>query len=392
VLGSPRSATSLLSECMRQLGWGGFDEGHIFDLLALQLSVINQHFESYRHDNDKSAWAPEAFPYDTLKASLVAYFEEFMLERFGPKWHDKTPGDSTLTHAHEIKKMFPHARFIFCKRRGVDVIASATRRFASNSVAIRESCDYWVNVMMIWAELRHDLKMSSIEIDHRDIVSAPLATGEKLAEFLDLPEGSGAKLAELFSAIAPEQTKSDPTPIPLSQTGFSQEDKNYIMERSGHCMALFGYGFETPFVEASSIQPVMFSLDPRVVDLSGLKDRSLFMHTGARRFLLHPTNLGEPASTVRFLARATNGAKFVRGVLTVENAKSSEVVGKLTLKSKGETLSEVEGVASWGAPSELVAAIPETSDTVEIVLSTQMGPSAQNNAFAWANFVDLALV
>ncbi|QGM98830.1 sulfotransferase family protein [Methylocystis parvus] len=392
IFGSPRSATSLLSECVRRLGWGGFDEGHMFDLLALQRSVIDQHYTSYRHDSERSAWAPESFPYEPLKAGLVAFFEQFMVGRFGPNWHDKTPGESTLCHAREIKKLFPNARFIFCKRRSVDVIASATRRFANNSVAIRESCDLWVSVMMYWAEIRSDLGVSGIEIDQHDIVADPLATGRRLAAFLSLPDDHGEKLAEMFRTIAPEQTKSDPTPIPLSQTEFSEEDKAYIVERTAHCMTLFGYGFETPFVEASSFRPVPFSIDPRVVDLSGLKDRSLYMHTGPRRFLLHPSNPGELESTVRFLCRPTHGAKFVRTVLTVENVKSGEVVGKLALRSGAETVSEIEGVSSWGVPCELVVAIPEELNMIEILLSTKMASSAPNNAYAWANFVDLSFL
>lgn len=390
VLGSPRSATSLAALLLNHLGWHGYEEGHLFELLAALQADVERHEGDLRLTAPNNAWAVSEFPFLALKAGMLRLFEQFMVQRFGERWADKTPGPAAVRAAPALLSYFPRARFIFCKRRGIDVIESARRRFGRDGGTVRAICDQWVETMMQWRRLGPRLGRVALEIDHRDLVERPEEIAHQLAAFLGEP-ARAAEIRDLLARCKPEQTQAESVSLRLSEADWPEDEKAYVYERSAHCMSLFGYGFEDPGIVAAPQRPITYTVDPRAVDLSALADPSYFVPTGWNRFLLHPNELHGKPSAVRFRAVDLAGARFIGCRLEHGHPEGAAVCGRMELWQGDLLLAETAGSCSFGADCELALAVPPGLATADLVLRTEMADAARTNYFAWANIVGLAV-
>ena len=391
VLGSPRSATTVVSEGLLDLGWSGDREGHLLSLLAALVSKVDTHVSEHLAEGGQTAFTVDSFSFNGLTSGLIEYFESFMIARFGSRWFDKSPGPAMVGWSSTLAKIFPHARFIFCRRRGVDVIASAKRRFTDDLTTVENLCDDWVATMMAWLEVRETLGARAMELEFNALREAPEKTGRRLATFLGLSSTQGDTLAHHLRERRPEQSLANADPVPLSQMPWTEDQRRYVADRAAFCMRAFGYGFETPFEPDTIIHRLYYTRDPAVVDLSQLKYPALYKHLGRNRFLLHPAEPPTTRSTIVYRAVDASGMDVVSARVAVVNPRSAPVRCGFSVQAVGLTLASAETVCTHDAPSSLMLPLPKGVENVEITLWSEMADPDAINAYAWLNIEDLML-
>src|SRR6185503_15022510 len=82
-----------------------------------------------------------------------------------------------------LLEILPNAKFIFCKRRGIENILSRQTKFAGDFEA---HCQGWAFTMQAWLETAPQLGNSAIMVDQREMAVQPESAAGRIAEFLDL--------------------------------------------------------------------------------------------------------------------------------------------------------------------------------------------------------------
>ena len=246
IVGSVRSGTSAMMNALREgAGIKGFNEGNFAHLLPALIEAVESHFERFRSPGD-------ARTRPTMVANLPArvvingiknVFGAAFIRTFGEgRWLDKTPGGKPMVNACPVlREMFPHARFIFCKRRGVENILSRQRKFPD--AAFVNHCRSWAETMTEWHAVRGSLGTSYMEVDQRDMAIDPAGVASKLGSFLDLSEAESDAVRASLSAVRLEQTRpaQDSSYIDVEETGWTPEEKSIFVDTCGDAMRAYDY-------------------------------------------------------------------------------------------------------------------------------------------------------
>ncbi len=190
VLGSPRSGTTAVMEALRSCTrYRGPGEGHLLEL-SVQLHMLVRRFYA-----DRSAmWTegldtlisavPDGFLLDAVRHAFVTLAQvQFPTGR----WLDKTPGPNMIAAAPLLRSIWPNARFIFCKRRGIENVASRLRRMPERS--FEEHCRDWALCMANWLAVRDRIGPVAIEVEHQTLARRPAVVGDEISRLLSLAEG-----------------------------------------------------------------------------------------------------------------------------------------------------------------------------------------------------------
>lgn len=240
ILGSARSGTSAVTESLlAATNYEGYGEGHFFDVLAALDAALRGYDATKGGERERkttlSRIAPE-FVADGLASIVIEAARELF-----PKglWLDKTPYTHMILLAPRLRQVWPNARFIFMKRRGIDNVLSRLRKWDHD---FAHNCRDWAGAMQAWLSVRERLHGASLELDQRTLAHEPERAAAEIAALLGLSATEQARVAQMLAREHPQQTSARfAEATPLRDTGWDAERVRIFRETCGPMMRAFAY-------------------------------------------------------------------------------------------------------------------------------------------------------
>ena len=257
VLGAARSGTTVVGNGVRHVvGLQGYGECHTLPLLAALIGAANTYYDS---PNPSAAARQEEVLLSHVSAEewqarvTMGMRSVYANLHLGGSFVDKTPGTEMLESLHMIVAVWPDARVVFVRRRGLENVESRRRKFPEQEFA--GHCRDWSNAMLAWHELKGAIPESQrLEIDQHDIVVDRAATTERLAGFLGFEAPQRQALHDFFATETPELTSADWQALALDELSWSDDERAQFLEICGPAMTAFGYSLDRGYWEGSDPQ------------------------------------------------------------------------------------------------------------------------------------------
>ncbi len=392
VLGYYRSGTTAISDSLKSIGYFGWREGYIFPLVCKLHNLIDDHLREVRNftgpDFAISAINPDKLKIDIMNSVTNVY-------RVGANnigWFDKTPGWEMVSFAPQILSFWPKAKFIFCKRRGIDNIESQIRRFgdpAKRGISFRDLCYGWSRTMETWTLVKDKLGNASIEMEHHDLASNPSAIAEKLARFLNIDSERQRKLVDILTNHHPEKTATNFSWKPLDRTGWTEKQQDDFLSICGPAMSEYGYPIGGNLDKfAIKVHMLNYSRQPEDVEITNIYNQDDYKPLEPGTFLLHPQATGG-AAKVSFINVNLNGHSSFTARLEVRHHESASVVYRVAIidSETGKCYADQAVTLDSQSPINWSFRFPPVNSLCRIDLSTEMSAEAPNNFYAWACWI-----
>jgi hypothetical protein len=227
VLGTARSGTTALAQAlMSAIGGFPYGESAVLPMLDRLIEAEGRYFNEFGDDY----------------VGDERFFQEFYQEEFGDRiWIDKTANSEMILAAPLAADLFPAARFVSIRRRGLDVVLSRQRKFPKST--FRKNCEEWVAAIVSWEKVRPRMTGRYLEIEQQEMLADPHDLAGRLGLFLGFNEAQCSLLEQAWEGTRPEATsKSDTlTPVKLSETGWDPGKQELFLEICGSTMEDCGY-------------------------------------------------------------------------------------------------------------------------------------------------------
>lgn len=232
VVGSPRAGTTAVGNALREaVGAKNYGEHH-FLLLAKQLEdTVIEYFKAYHTRNDKGTFINDMSPALVQLKMSQQIKELYASWQPGDSFVDKTPGRNMLKSLPSIHRIWPEAKYVFCKRRAYENVKSRLVKFPH--LTAEQHAKQWVEVMQSWREIRQILPEESyIEVDQHDLRGEESsALVDEMSNFLSVEAG------KIFEYI----NKKNPQVSSYSTIGLDEEFCSLIFNECGFEMDYWGY-------------------------------------------------------------------------------------------------------------------------------------------------------
>jgi Sulfotransferase family len=245
ILGAARSGTSAMALGLLKCGeYQGFQEGHFLWMLQSFLETIRSFYARNGEDAlperlTMLSYAPYTYMASSVRALFVAAASEMFPTR---KWIDKTPRPEMIAAARLMQELWPNARFIFMKRRGIENIVSRLVKFPQ--ISFQDHCHDWAKSMETWLTVRDLLKSAALEVEQLALARAPDRVATTIGEFLEMPKDAVVRLARSLQDDLPEQSSEIRGPLAnVAKLGWSVKQITEFRNICGSMMAAFGYGY-----------------------------------------------------------------------------------------------------------------------------------------------------
>jgi hypothetical protein len=154
-------------------------------------------------------------------------------------WLDKTPNSNIVYLAPRLRKIWPNARFIFMKRRGIENIASRMRKFKPD---FAHHCREWTAVMNAWLSVRDQLAGVAAEIDQSLMANDAESVATEIARHLSLSETERTRIARILAAEHPQRTaQGKGGDMSFADVGWTSDQVRVFQELCGSVMQAYGY-------------------------------------------------------------------------------------------------------------------------------------------------------
>lgn len=257
VLGAKRSGTSVLGRALRHTGrYAGHGEGHLLPLLAILRAQVRGWYEDHALTAAQGQFTMLAgTPERLLQDGLDSVFLRLARAAFpDADWMEKTPGAEAIHAAPLYRSLWPEARFVLMRRRGIENVASALRKFPETP--FDRHCAAWTASMQAWADRRPDFGPAAIDIDQIDLARHQDAVATRLGAFLDLHPAQTALLRNALRTERPQQTAEDPAAIlALAATGWTRAETDTFQALCGPTMDQFLYTDDATYRRAGLAAP-----------------------------------------------------------------------------------------------------------------------------------------
>lgn len=249
VLGAARSGTSAMAQgLLKSAAYTGFEEGHFLWMIRRFLLTIHTYFEDNGEDGLPDRFTllsrvPASYLADAMRAVFVS-----SMSRLFPagNWLDKTPRPEMIEAAPIMQELWPNARFIFMRRRGLENVSSRLTKFPS--ITFEDHCRDWARNMEVWLRVRDLLAGAAMEIEQLSVALEPERTAEEVGSFLGLTEPTIRRLAKSFGADRPERTTEHfGKPLQIDQMGWTDLQIATFRRECGPMMAAFGYSYTSSY-------------------------------------------------------------------------------------------------------------------------------------------------
>ena len=255
ILGTTRSGTSAVLRGLLATGrYAGAGEGHYLELLGDFLSTLDNYYDAHRE-----ALLPgvgtvlKDLSIDTVRDKIERIFIDIASRMFPNRyWVDKTPTIGMIDLAPTFLTMWPNARFIYMKRRGIENIASKGRKFNSE---FTNRCVEWACAMNRWIEIRDNLEESAIEIDQIDLAMDPTSYANLIAKHIGLPLNNLLALTEMLVHNRPEATTDEfPLVLDFHEISWDRDSKTEFQRICGPTMERYGYTYDRRYRKLKPLQ------------------------------------------------------------------------------------------------------------------------------------------
>lgn len=153
---------------------------------------------------------------------------------------DKTPTIEPLYALEHIEAIWPDAKFIFCRRRGIDNILSKQRKWPDRP--FENHCREWAAVNDLWDEKKKCLRSNWIEVDFFHLVDDAQAVAKRLEALLALTEEEAGVVASRLRTARPQASSEIAKWTRFSDTGWSDKQASLFARICGPTMRRSGYG------------------------------------------------------------------------------------------------------------------------------------------------------
>jgi len=256
ILGSARSGTSAVTQALlAATRYQGQEEGHFLDVLAPLRVHLHSFYKSKGDEyaggrNTMLAHIPEKFMQDALAHGIICAMRQIFP---GGLWLDKTPSDNMIHLAPLFREIWPQARFIFMKRRGIENILSRQRKFPYD---FARNCQEWKQAMEAWLAVREALKGVALELDQHFVATSPAAASAAMATLLNLNPTETERLGIALGTVRPQQTNLAFSKVSsMDETGWNDSDKKIFMDMCGEMMARYRYSLGGGYFAAGAAAP-----------------------------------------------------------------------------------------------------------------------------------------
>lgn len=250
IVGSPRSGTSILGSAIRKsLGLENkYSEFHIFSFYTQMKMAVDNFFElptskeaskikgMLLHDVNKD------FFNKRVKRFIKIIYRESLENK---SFVDKTPGLEMVNNVPEILSIWPNAKIIYAKRRGIENVASRLRKFKNNS--FENHCTQWSRTMQNWLQIKQQLGDKNdrfIEVDQHDIAKNPEEVSNFIGSFLNLNQEQTIKLKAEFINKNPERTSNSYDSLSFETIDWKDEMKSIFQRVAGDMMEEYNYTYK----------------------------------------------------------------------------------------------------------------------------------------------------
>jgi len=249
ILGAARSGTSAVAQGLLKCGeFQGFEEGHLLWVLQRFLDMVHSFYEFNGEDASGDRFTMLSHtPFTYLTSGARAMLVAAMAHMFPTcRWIDKTPRPEMIAAARLMQEMWPNARFVFMKRRGIENVISRLSKFPQ--LSFDDHCHDWAKSMSAWLSVRDLLGAAAIEIEQIAIAKAPQRAALAIGEFLDIPEDATNQLCRSLMEDLPERTSdSHALSVDLTTIGWTTYQIAQFRRICGAMMAAYGYGYTSNY-------------------------------------------------------------------------------------------------------------------------------------------------
>jgi len=234
ITGSPRSGTSVSGNAIRDaLNAPGFGENHVSNILSNTLQELEKtYLNSGSSLSNKSLVG--VVNGAVLKASVInsfkALYNNFLT---GDYLVDKTPGIPAISSLTSVLEAWPETKIIFCKRRGIENVASRLNKFPG--ISFDQHCKQWAKTFEVWKKIKRNLVEGEnyIEIDQFDIQEKPAKVALDLSLFLVKSDELQNQIEKSFKNKRPQKTQEISKPNSLDNINWTLEQKELFLN---HCL------------------------------------------------------------------------------------------------------------------------------------------------------------
>jgi hypothetical protein len=182
------------------------------------------------------AHVPKKYVQDMLAHGMIVAMRQIFPEGL---WLDKTPSVNMIHLAPVLRDIWPQARFVFMKRRGIENILSRQRKFPYD---FARNCREWKQAMEAWLAVRPALTGAALELDQHFVATNPAGAAGAIGRLLGLSATETDRLGLALDTVRPQRTGGvfDET-LGLAETGWSDPEMQIFDELCGEVMTVFGY-------------------------------------------------------------------------------------------------------------------------------------------------------
>lgn len=238
VLGSPRSGTTVISEAIKiGLGCKSYGEYHTGSLCANLISEVDRYYSTCHTRND-----PGAFIYDSSPALFKLKAGQSIKEMYAwyhrDRWFvDKTPGRNMIKSLPALQSIWPELKLVYCKRRAIENVQSRLNKFPQ--LSLEQHVRQWAETARLWAEIKDQLTIPYIEIEHFDTQHNRRGVGEQIAALI--PEVDPAFIERYLNSNHPQRTGDNRSVRSLRSMPWSDDEKALFTRITEDVMQDEGY-------------------------------------------------------------------------------------------------------------------------------------------------------
>lgn len=187
----------------------------------------------------------------TLGSVLGSVFELYAERKRSARWGDKRPG--YIRHLRAVRTLFPETQIVNVVRDPRAAVASM-RRLGWYNGSVIEATDLWIRSAGAGARASTRLDASTLyEVRYEDLIENPLATLEKLLDFLNLGSNHIDEMMNYHAGPDVPQNSYhslisqpiDPSRIAAWKNDLTAGELSFIESATAEYMSHYGYEFES---------------------------------------------------------------------------------------------------------------------------------------------------
>jgi Sulfotransferase family len=250
VLGAPRSGTTAVAlALMAAASYAGYGEGQVIDLLVPLQHALGRFYEARADEIMRPGRGTMLgkIPEEYFSNGIFALFTEAIRQIFpSRRWCDKTPTADMIWAAPSLARIWPNAKFVFLKRRGLENLLSRTQKF--QGFPFEDQCLGWTACMEAWRAVRDGLAGRALELDQHFLARYPERSAEAIGQLLALESQQTRELARKLKHLQPERTSENVfDTTAASKVPWDPAQWAVFNRVCGPTMAAYGYSQEDEY-------------------------------------------------------------------------------------------------------------------------------------------------